>query len=263
MEGELTGEQVAVRDAMRRGRGTKGNQLQLLATVGGADFAAMTGFLLQASLRRTPVLLESHGPTSRQKRLHRPPAPRSTIHPMTTHQADRTTYGPGSHCHWCGAPYSPGTTGWPRTCPGCNEISYRNPLPVVVTLLPVVAPEANGLVVIRRTIEPGYGELALPGGYIDYGESWQQACVRELREETGIEADHTRVALVATDSDTAGGFLCLFGMLPARRLEELPPSVPTTETEGWQFMPTASRLAFPFHTRVAHAWFNGDYAHLA
>jgi nicotinate-nucleotide--dimethylbenzimidazole phosphoribosyltransferase len=49
---------AAVRDAMRRGRPVKADQLQLLATVGGADFAAMTGFLLQASLRRTPVILD-------------------------------------------------------------------------------------------------------------------------------------------------------------------------------------------------------------
>ena len=49
---------VAVRDAMRRGRGSLGNQVELLARIGGADFAAMTGFLLQAALRRTPVILD-------------------------------------------------------------------------------------------------------------------------------------------------------------------------------------------------------------
>ena len=49
---------AAVRDAMRRGRPVMGDQLQLLATVGGADFAAMTGFLLQAAARRTPVVLD-------------------------------------------------------------------------------------------------------------------------------------------------------------------------------------------------------------
>lgn len=49
---------AAVRDAMRRGRGVKADQLALLATVGGADFAAMTGFLLQAAVRRTPVILD-------------------------------------------------------------------------------------------------------------------------------------------------------------------------------------------------------------
>jgi nicotinate-nucleotide--dimethylbenzimidazole phosphoribosyltransferase len=49
---------AAVRDAMRRGRGVRGEQIKLLATVGGPDFAAMTGFLLQAALRRTPVVLD-------------------------------------------------------------------------------------------------------------------------------------------------------------------------------------------------------------
>jgi len=49
---------AAVRDAMRRGRGKVGDQVELLATIGGPDIAAMTGFLLQASRRRTPVLLD-------------------------------------------------------------------------------------------------------------------------------------------------------------------------------------------------------------
>lgn len=49
---------AAVRDAMRRARPVLGDQVQLLATAGGADFAAMTGFLLQAAARRTPVLLD-------------------------------------------------------------------------------------------------------------------------------------------------------------------------------------------------------------
>ncbi|MDH6136516.1 ADP-ribose pyrophosphatase YjhB (NUDIX family) [Kitasatospora sp. MAA4] len=179
---------------------------------------------------------------------------------MTTHEATRT---PFAHCHWCGAAYPAGTTGWPRTCTGCDEISYRNPLPVTVALLPVNRPDGGrSLVVIRRTIEPGYGELALPGGYVDYGESWQQAAVRELREETGILADPADVTLVATDSDTAGGFLCLFALLPAQDLAALPPSRPTDETEGWQLIDTPIELAFRFHTRVARAWFDGEFARL-
>ncbi|MCX4756419.1 NUDIX domain-containing protein [Kitasatospora purpeofusca] len=179
---------------------------------------------------------------------------------MTTQEAGTVRQQPNSHCHFCGSPYPPGTDRWPRTCSACTEISYRNPLPVVVTLLPVTwGDSAPGLVVIRRTIEPGYGELALPGGYIDYGESWQQACVRELREETGILAEHTDITLVATDSDTRGGFLCLFGLLPARPLADLPPSVPTDETDGWQLSTPETPLAFPFHTRVSRSWFNGEF----
>jgi nicotinate-nucleotide--dimethylbenzimidazole phosphoribosyltransferase len=49
---------AAVRDAMRRGRDAKGDPATLLATVGGADIAAMTGLLLGAAARRTPVLLD-------------------------------------------------------------------------------------------------------------------------------------------------------------------------------------------------------------
>ena len=49
---------AAVRDAMRRGRPVLGDQLELLAKVGGLDFAAATGFLLQAVIRRVPVLLD-------------------------------------------------------------------------------------------------------------------------------------------------------------------------------------------------------------
>ncbi|MFJ9208810.1 nicotinate-nucleotide--dimethylbenzimidazole phosphoribosyltransferase [Streptomyces sp. NPDC102264] len=49
---------AAVRDALRRARPVLGDQLELLATVGGADLAAMTGFLLQSAVRRMPVILD-------------------------------------------------------------------------------------------------------------------------------------------------------------------------------------------------------------
>ncbi|MFD9323718.1 nicotinate-nucleotide--dimethylbenzimidazole phosphoribosyltransferase [Streptomyces sp. NPDC060053] len=49
---------AAVRDALRRARPVLGEQLQLLATVGGADLAAMTGFLLQCAVRKLPVVLD-------------------------------------------------------------------------------------------------------------------------------------------------------------------------------------------------------------
>lgn len=49
---------AAVRDALRRARPVLGDLLELLATVGGADLAAITGFLLQSSVRRMPVILD-------------------------------------------------------------------------------------------------------------------------------------------------------------------------------------------------------------
>ncbi len=49
---------AAIRDALRRARPVLGDQLELLATSGGADLAAMTGFLLQSAVRRMPVILD-------------------------------------------------------------------------------------------------------------------------------------------------------------------------------------------------------------
>ncbi|MEV6006894.1 NUDIX domain-containing protein [Streptomyces sp. NPDC051976] len=164
-----------------------------------------------------------------------------------------------SHCSTCGAPFG-ADPGWPRTCPACGAVSYRNPLPVALALLPVRQEGRTGLVVIRRTIPPHIGELALPGGFIDHGESWQHAVTRELREETGIPADTADVTLADALTDEQGGYLLLFGLLPERELSALPASVRTDETDGFQPLWQPSELAFPLHTQAVRRWFDGAYA---
>jgi nicotinate-nucleotide--dimethylbenzimidazole phosphoribosyltransferase len=62
---------AAVRDAMRRGRPHKGDPVGLLGVVGGADIAAMVGFLLGAAARRTPVLLDGVVPCAAAVVAHR------------------------------------------------------------------------------------------------------------------------------------------------------------------------------------------------
>ncbi|MGW6458161.1 NUDIX domain-containing protein [Streptomyces sp. NPDC055078] len=162
-----------------------------------------------------------------------------------------------SYCGNCGAPYG-SVTGWPRTCPACGDTAYRNPLPVAVALQPAYDATGPGLVVITRTIEPQRGRVALPGGFIDLAEEWQQAVVRELREETGIEAPAADVRL-ADALSAPGGHLLLFGLLPERRADDLPPSVPTDETTGWHLLRTPAELAFPLHTTAVRRWFVGRY----
>ncbi|RKT03534.1 ADP-ribose pyrophosphatase YjhB (NUDIX family) [Streptomyces sp. 3211.6] len=162
-----------------------------------------------------------------------------------------------SHCSTCGAPFD--TADWPRTCTACGTATYRNPLPVAVALLPVEDASGTGLVVITRTIEPAKGGIALPGGFIDFGEDWREAVVRELREETGIEAPATEVTL-ADALSSPHGHLLLFGLLPARPASALPPSKPTDETTGWHVLHAPTDLAFPLHTQAANAWFAGCYA---
>ncbi|AXI76619.1 NUDIX domain-containing protein [Peterkaempfera bronchialis] len=179
---------------------------------------------------------------------------------MTADQYPAPRPAEGSHCTRCGTPYTPGTATWPRRCPGCGALAYRNPLPVAVALLPVrTADGATALTAVRRTIEPGRGLLALPGGFIDHGETWQQAVTRELAEETGIHADPARVRLADAHTDTVGSYLLLFGLLPPLDLADLPPSTPTDETDGHHLLTAPTDLAFPLHTLAAHTWFTGGY----
>jgi nicotinate-nucleotide--dimethylbenzimidazole phosphoribosyltransferase len=55
---DWTNELVAVRDALRRGRRLVGDPVALLAAMGTPALAALTGFLAQAAVRRTPVVLD-------------------------------------------------------------------------------------------------------------------------------------------------------------------------------------------------------------
>lgn len=68
-------------------------------------------------------------------------------------------------------------------CPYCTkEIpSYKNPVPTVDIIIEI----GGGVVLIERK-NPPYG-WALPGGFVDYGESLEQAAIREAKEETGLD----------------------------------------------------------------------------
>jgi 8-oxo-dGTP diphosphatase len=159
-----------------------------------------------------------------------------------------------AHCSYCGTPYVTEAP-WPRVCRTCGETTWRNPLPVAVTLLPVdTTGGRHGLVVVRRDIEPGRGELGLPGGFIEYGESWREAAVRELVEETGISADPDDVTLFDVHS-TPSGMVLVFGRLPVRAQAELPPVVATEEATEWLVLTEPARLAFPTHTRAMRDYF--------
>ncbi|WP_285777226.1 NUDIX domain-containing protein [Microtetraspora sp. NBRC 13810] len=149
-----------------------------------------------------------------------------------------------AHCSFCGAAFTAGQP-WPRVCAACGNTSYLNPLPVAVMVLPV----DDGLLVVRRDVEPRRGGLALPGGFIDVGESWQEAAVRELREETGVVVAACDVRLFDVLSAPDGTVL-IFALGPRTASAALPPMAPTAETTEWLVLDGPRELAFPLHTRV-------------
>lgn len=83
-----------------------------------------------------------------------------------------------------------------RPCPHCNlpvEI-WRNPAPTVDI---VITHPSLGVVLVKRGKEP-FG-FALPGGFVEYGESVENAAVRETLEETNLKVRLTGLLGVYSD----------------------------------------------------------------
>ncbi len=70
-------------------------------------------------------------------------------------------------------------------CPKCNEKIevYVNPIPTV----DIIIEYKNGIVLIERKNFP-FG-WAIPGGFVDYGESLEEAAIREAKEETNLDVE--------------------------------------------------------------------------
>jgi ADP-ribose pyrophosphatase YjhB (NUDIX family) len=153
-----------------------------------------------------------------------------------------------SHCSSCGRRF-PAEVGWPRVC-ACGAVTYRNPAPVAVLLVPV---EDEGLLLVRRA-QPPVG-LALPSGFIEVGETWRDAAARELSEETGIEVEPAKV----TPYDVHSGrddTLLVFAIVPSVPHEALSGFRPSGEVAALELARgPRSDLVFPLDAEAVARWF--------
>jgi len=72
---------------------------------------------------------------------------------------------------------------------------YRNPVPTVDI---IIETEGGVVLIRRRNPPPGW---AIPGGFVDYGETVEGAAVREAREETGLDVRLSRLLGVYSDPE--------------------------------------------------------------
>jgi 8-oxo-dGTP diphosphatase len=68
-------------------------------------------------------------------------------------------------------------------CLNCSFIFYQDPKVVAGTIFTI----EREIVLLKRGVEPAMGKWVFPGGYVDRGESVQEAAVRETREESQME----------------------------------------------------------------------------
>jgi mutator protein MutT len=87
-------------------------------------------------------------------------------------------------CPGCGVPAPSAAAARVFVCPACGWCVYANVAAAVVALIRV---GEDGLVMVRRAREPFRGTLDLPGGFVEPGESAEEALRREVREEIGLD----------------------------------------------------------------------------
>ena len=100
-------------------------------------------------------------------------------------------------CPRCGAPAN---VAFPRSlhCPDCGYAAFYNPKPVAAA----IPRDGDGrLILLRRGFDPGAGLWTFPGGFVDLGESVEDAARRETREELAIDVALGRLVGVYSRAD--------------------------------------------------------------
>jgi 8-oxo-dGTP diphosphatase len=83
-------------------------------------------------------------------------------------------------------------------CPICRASHYDHPLVVVTSFVAC----GQKLLWIRRALEPRRGLWAIPGGFLEAGETMAQGAARELQEEAGVVLPAERLSLYMTGAIT-------------------------------------------------------------
>lgn len=93
------------------------------------------------------------------------------------------------HCPRCAAARHGEADAVRFVCETCGFVYYYN---VAVSSAVLILDRDGHALFIRRAREPGRNKLAMPGGFIDRGETAEAAAIREVREEAGVKLDRVQ-----------------------------------------------------------------------
>ncbi|MCC7201429.1 MAG: NUDIX hydrolase [Nitrospirae bacterium] len=140
------------------------------------------------------------------------------------------------------------------TCPECGvTIQPRNPFPTVDIIIEI---EDKWIVLIKRK-NPPYG-WAIPGGFVDYGESLEEAAVREALEETSLNVELVRQFHVYSSPDRDPRFHTIATVFIARAAGTPVAADDAKEAEIFTRETLPVEIAFD-HRKILDDYFNSRY----
>ena len=115
----------------------------------------------------------------------------------------------------------------------------------------------DALLLIKRGIEPCRGEWAFPGGFVEMGESTEEAIIREMEEETGLHVKSVRLIGVSSQNSTLYGPITLLGYVALDWHGE--PQASSDAMEARFFLPEeCPPIAFPAHAELLRRFLSGE-----
>ncbi|MBI4556364.1 MAG: NUDIX domain-containing protein [Candidatus Hydrogenedentes bacterium] len=130
-------------------------------------------------------------------------------------------------------------------CVPCRRFYYSNPIPAACCFVR----QGDGLLFVQRAVEPCKGLWTLPGGFVELGETTEEAALRELEEETGLTGRGLRLIGASTQQSRYSGAVTVLGYLVEGWQGE---PVPKTDAMALDFFDHQSRppLAFQAHREL-------------
>lgn len=135
-------------------------------------------------------------------------------------------------------------------CPNCHFILFRNPELVAI----VVLHDEDRLLLGKRTIEPGKGLWSFFGGYVERGEKVEEAAIREVREETGLDVQLEGLIGLYSEKGEPHVLAVYEASIEADRVNtQKAASEEVSELAFfmWEELPS---LAFPVDQHILHDW---------
>jgi 8-oxo-dGTP diphosphatase len=136
-----------------------------------------------------------------------------------------------------------------QVCPNCGHVHFDDPKVAVGVVV-----ERDGMIVLgRRNHEPHIGRWSFPSGYVDAGEVLEEAAIREVEEETGLQIQIDRLLGVYSIAGERTIFVAYAGSAIGGELEAGEECM-----EVRAFPPgNLPDLAFPLDGAVIAAWAEG------